>query len=46
MDAVVVKLEGGSDEDVELVLKEPIYDESIEELQKKKNATNGNGLVF
>jgi hypothetical protein len=38
MDAVVVKLEDGSEEDVEAVLKEAVEDESVEELEKMKEA--------
>jgi hypothetical protein len=44
MDAVVIKLEDGSNEDIELMMQEPIFDEAIDEV-KKKLAPNTNGLV-
>ncbi|CAD5229430.1 unnamed protein product [Bursaphelenchus okinawaensis] len=43
MDAVVIKLEDGDDVDVETLLKEPVYDESLDDLKKKQSKTNGNG---
>uniref|UniRef100_A0A1I7SMA9 Serrate RNA effector molecule homolog n=1 Tax=Bursaphelenchus xylophilus TaxID=6326 RepID=A0A1I7SMA9_BURXY len=41
LDAVVIKLEGGTDEDVEVLLKEPVFDESLDDLRNKLNKTNG-----
>jgi len=43
MDAVVIKLEGGSNEDIEIIMGEPIFDEAIEEVQKKKSVLDKNG---
>lgn len=42
MDAVVIKLEDGSNEDVELMMQEPISDEAIDEV-KKKLSPDANG---
>ncbi|KAI6209544.1 Arsenite-resistance protein 2-like protein [Aphelenchoides besseyi] len=41
MDAVVIKLEDGTNEDVQLMLKEPIVDESLDDLRKKNKSSNG-----
>lgn len=46
MDAVVIKLEGGSDEDVQLMMQEPISDESMDEIKKKGVLPSSNGLAF
>lgn len=46
MDAVVIRLENGTNEDVELMMNEPISDEAIDELKKKSELTSKNGLVF
>jgi hypothetical protein len=45
MDAAVIRLEGGSNEDVELMMQEPISDEAIDEV-KKKLAPSTNGFVL
>lgn len=46
LDAVVVKLEGGSEEDVNIVLNEPVDDEALTDLrnrQKKEENGDANG---
>ncbi|KAI6191692.1 Arsenite-resistance protein 2-like protein [Aphelenchoides bicaudatus] len=44
MDSVVIKLEDGTAEDVELMLQEPVFDEAIDEVKKKlASDANGNG---
>ena len=36
MDAVVIRLEGGSQENIDVMLQEPVSDESLDELRKKE----------
>jgi hypothetical protein len=45
MDAVVIKLEGGLDEDVAVMMRDPISDESIDEYQKK-HVVGAGGFVL
>lgn len=47
MDSAVIKLEGGTDEDIQLMMSEPISDEAIDEVKKKKvESANGFVLLF
>lgn len=46
MDAVVIRLEGGTQENIDLMLKETINDESLDEARKKQAAAAKSGYAF